>query len=140
VIGHKGGRRPPPPSFPLCDCIFTNLMVWIKYGQSSEIFLRPVFILSIYIFGFPLPWPIHYIYTRAYYFVEFKIFPRFLRLVSMCVCVYIYIVFVFVRRVIPDARNYVPLLTIRTRVFIFFHTSFFVRRYEKPRNVLRDSW
>jgi len=60
-----------PPSFPLCDCIFTNLMVWIKYGQSSEIFLSRIYFIYTYIYihyyiRFPLTWPIHISQTPRY--------------------------------------------------------------------------
>lgn len=65
------------PSFPLRDCIFTNLMVWIKYGQSSEIFLPCVYFIYI----FPLTWPIHYfpnlnlsIHIHVYIFFPFYLF------------------------------------------------------------------
>jgi len=70
---NNGGDRTQgrPPSFPLCDCIFTNLMVWIKYGQSSEIFLPRVYF--IYIRAFPLTWPILSIYlanTNIFVFIS----------------------------------------------------------------------
>lgn len=62
----------PPPSFPLCDCIFTNLMVWIKYGQSSEIFLPRVYFIYIYVFP-PKPtdmYTVHCVYSMQLHFAN----------------------------------------------------------------------